>query len=226
MMLHHYFILCAALLFTAFGRLQAQDIPDPDAVPQPKVIALAGLTTQWFDPRFKGSSFALERPVNRYYHVGIQANFFSPGLLNNNGFFSGSAQGISLDPGTFEVGLYYKCFFHGRLSGRKSNIYLGPDIRFGIRKYRDDYIFSGVQTPFKGRTTKYLVRLGMQWKIGNAILEVNLPMGVEAEKTDQERPSNDPFGYYYTDLNGSRFVMLPSFSLGYALYDFPKAKRK
>lgn len=199
------------------------ELVDPASLPQPKLILLAGLTTQWFSPRFKAASFALERPVNIYYHFGIQANVFAPGFVENNyySFFPGSGtprQGLALESGSFEVGFYYKNFFHGRFTGRKSNIHIGPDLRFGWRRYTDDYVFNGVRTPFKGRTTKYLVRLGVQHSIGNALIEVNLPMGIETEKNTRTVNGNDPFSPNYDDLNGNRFVMLPSVSLGYSLY--------
>lgn len=205
------------------------EVVDPASVPQPKLIVLGGLFTQWFSPRMKAASFMLERPVNIYHHVGIQGNIFAPAFMENTYYFFGfpggstPRQGLALESGSFEVGVYYKSFFHGRLSGRKSSIYIGPDLRFGWRKYTDDYLFNGVRTPFKGQTVKYLVRLGIQQPIGSALLEVSLPMGIEQENNTRKAISNDPFGTNFQDLNGRRFVMLPSISLGYAL-GTPKPK--
>ena len=216
---------------TPYTPAQMPELIDPTTLPQPKLIALAGLLTQWMEPSFKAASFALERPVNIYHHVGIQANVFVPGFVQNNYFsfsFPGSGgvrQGLALEPGSFEVGVYYKNFFHGRFTGRKSSLYFGPDLRFGWRNYTDDYVFNGVRTPFKGRTTKYLARLGAQHSFGNALIEVTLPIGIEHEKNTRIVTDTDPFNYYYDDLNGRRFVMLPSISLGYSLYD-PKDKAR
>ncbi len=213
-----------------YSPAKVSELIDPTTLPQPKLIVLAGLLTQWTEPTFKAASFALERPVNIYHHVGIQANVFVPGFINNSYysfFFPGSGtprQGLALEPGSFEVGVYYKSFFHGRFTGRKSSLYIGPDLRFGWRNYTDDYVFNGVRTPFKGRTTKYLARLGAQHSFGNALIEVTLPIGIEHEKNTRIVTNNNPFDYYYEDLNGRRFVMLPSISLGYSLYDLKRRK--
>lgn len=202
---------------------QTVEIIDPASLPQPKLIALGGFVTQWVSPRFMAASFALERPVNRYHHFGIQANTFIPGFLQGSYYtftFPGTGstrQGLALERGSFEVGVYYKSFFHGRLTGRKSSIYIGPDLRFGWRYYTDDYIFNGVRTSFKGRTTKYLARLGIQQAVGKALIEVTLPLGIEHENNTRKSDVNDPFNGYFDDLNGRRFVMLPSLSLGYCI---------
>ncbi len=213
---------------TPYSPTQTPELLDPTTLPQPKLIALAGVTTQWASPRFKAASFALEHPVNIYHHLGIQANMFAPGFVQESYYtfcFPGSTvrQGLAVERGSFEVGIYYKNFFHGRFTGRKSSLYFGPDLRFGWRNYTDDYVVSGVRTPLKGRTTKYLARLGAQHSFGNALIEVTLPIGIESEKSTRVETTVDPCGNGYINLDGERFVMLPSISLGYSLYT-PKSK--
>ena len=214
-----------------YSPAKTPELVDPMSLPQPKLIALAGLTTQWFDPNLKAASFALERPVNIYHHLGIQANMIVPGFLEKTYYYftfpggTTTRQGLAVESGSFEVGIYYKSFFHGRLTGRKSSIYIGPDIRFGWRRYTDDYLFNGVRTPFKGQTTKFLVRLGAVHKIGKALIEVNLPIGAENEKDSRGKTLVDPFGNGSGSLSGRRYVMLPSISLGYALFT-PKSKKR
>ena len=40
----------------------------------------------------------------------------------------------NLHPGSYEIGLFSKFFMHGRLSGRRSHLYFGPQLRFRVRR--------------------------------------------------------------------------------------------
>ncbi|HMX41727.1 MAG TPA: hypothetical protein PKD78_15420 [Saprospiraceae bacterium] len=183
--------------------------------PMPRLILQVGLANQWIDPSFHTVFSSVEWAAKRYHHVGLQYVMYVPAYLSSSytNFLTGAVrQGLTVEPGSFEVSFFSKHFFHGRFTGRKSSIYIGPELRFGQRKYTEDYIFDGVRTPFQGRTVKVLTRLGMQRRIGNAVLELALPMGIEREKND--RPSTQ--SYIYQDLNGRRLVLLPTISLGYS----------
>jgi len=225
-MLTTYLRLALLLMAAPICAQDVLDIPDPATVPQPKVILLTGLTTQWAVPTFKAVSFGLERPINIYYHLGIQVNVFVPGFLEDRYYFGGFGseqfRGTALEAGSFELGLYYKCFFHGRLSGRKSAIYIGPDLRFGVRRYSDDYNASKELVSYRGLTSTFLLRLGSQYRIGKAVIEINLPIGIKSESTNRE---DTGYTGYYSDLSDRLFVVMPSVSLGYALYDLKTPKK-
>lgn len=219
-------LLLLLLVSASMNAQDVSDIPDPAAAPQPQVILLTGLTTQWAEPTFKAASFGVERPINIYYHLGFQANVYIPGFMQDIYYFGGFGteqfKGTALEPGSFELALYYKCFFHGRLSGRKSAIYIAPDVRFGVRRYSDDYNTTRTRTFYRGLTSKLLLRLGSQYRIGKAVIEVNLPIGLESESNN--RIDNGNIGYY-SDFSDRRFVVLPSVSLGYALYGWKSRKK-
>ena len=226
-MLTTYLRLALLLIAAPICAQDILDIPDPAAVPQPQIILLTGLTTQWAEPTFKAVSFGVERPINVYYHLGLQANVFVPGFLQNQYYFGGFGteqfRGAALESGSFEMAIYYKCFFHGRLSGRKSAIYIAPDFRFGVRRYSDDYTASKERVYYRGVTSKFLLRLGSQYRIGKAVIEVNLPIGIESESSSRE---NTGYSGYYSDFSDRRFVMMPSVSLGYALYGLNPRKKE
>lgn len=204
--------LLSAFCLTVF-HLQAQDIPDPSAQKPYKVVVQTGIALQWFDEQFKSFMLSAERPLNLYNHVGLQANFFFP---NGKDYYYRTITGDS-----WEVGVFSKTFFHGRLTGRRSNVYVGPDIRFGKRIYLDNYYsgFENVVTERTASTFKFMARIGWQYHWGPAVLEIALPIGIENEdfKDDPYQSPSGPY-YYYGYLEDAKwFVILPSLSLGIGL---------
>jgi hypothetical protein len=196
--------LLSVFCLTVF-RLQAQDIPDPTAQKPYSVVVQTGIALQWFDTQFKSFTLSAERPLNLYNHVGVQANFFFP----TSDYYYRSITGDS-----WEVGIFSKSFFHGRLTGRRSNTYVGPDVRFGRRIYHD-YSFDGFQNTYIERvanTFTFMARIGWQYHCGPAVLEIALPIGIENENFVEDAP---PSQFYYGWATDSKwFVAAPSLSLG------------
>lgn len=202
-MKHLFFLFFCLPLF----RLSAQDIEDPSARKPYNVVVQTGIALQWFDAQFKSFTISAERPLNLYNHAGIQANFFFPN--NNEYYYYRTITGKS-----FEVGVFAKSFFHGRLTGRRSNSYIGPDMRLGRRVYLDSGAF-GETYEFKAATFKFLARLGWQYHLGPAVFEITLPIGFENEKIKTDTNSL-PY-YYYYQTNNTWFIMAPAVSIGIGL---------
>ncbi len=194
------------LPFFCFGSFcsSAQDIEDPSARIPYRIVVQTGIALQWFDEQFKCFTLSAEKPLNLYNHVGMQANFFFP----NDNYNYRNVTGKS-----YEVGVFAKCFLHGRLTGRRSKTYLGPDMRWGSRVYQSvGGAFSNEIIETRASTFKFMCRIGWQYHFGPAVLELALPFGIEKESFKDENVNTGSFYYYYSD--SSRFVASPLFSLG------------
>lgn len=196
--------LLLSFIFLSAIRLIAQDIEDPSLQQPYRLVVQTGVALQWFDTQFKSFTVSVERPLNLYNHAGIQANFFFPN--DNDGFYYRNISGKS-----YEVGIFAKCFFHGRLTGRRSKAYIGPDMRLGVRKYFDYEPFTGQQFLQKATTYKFMARVGWQYHLGLAVFEITFPFGFENEKFENNTPQPN---YYFYTTNSSWFVAAPALSLG------------
>jgi hypothetical protein len=197
---------------------QSLEIIDPDDLPLPKLILNTGLSYQWINPAFRTFYMSAEAPFrSRYNHLGIQANIYYKGEFSA----CCDPQKPSINRPSWEIGVFYKLFMHGRLSGRKSSFYYGPDIRYGWRDYEGQLNFTNVVEQFSSNTTKFLFRLGLQHTMGNAVVELNFPIGIERENLNTTVPSaiRDTF-------EAVRVVMLPTFGLGYSFDKMKKDKAK
>lgn len=184
--------------------LSAQVAADP-TLPKPyRLVVQNGIALQWFDTQFKSFMVSVERPLNLYNHFGFQANFFFPN--DQSGYYYRSISGQ-----TWELGVFTKCFFHGRLTGRRSKAYLGPDMRVGVRRYIAYDPFDGSEIERKSSTVKLMTRMGWQYHLGPAVLEIALPIGFEVEKFSNDRRYAT---FYYETGDNTWFVAAPSVSLG------------
>lgn len=199
-------LLCLPLLLFSFPGF-TQDIRDPLDVPPPHVILQTGIGFQWFGESYKLYTLSAERPFGHFWRVGIQGTFY---LQNNPDYFYSSREFL----GGSEFGAYAKYFLHGRFSGRKSGLFLGPELRFGARKFQIslDNVFPPPPMPnyqaYKERVSKIMLRWGVQWQFGHATLELAAPFGVEIY-----RPT-DLIGLGYS--SDTQFVLLPTLQLGVA----------
>lgn len=197
-------ILISATFFLLSLSCLAQE-EDPLEKAPPRLIVQTGLGLQWFGEVYKSSSLSIEKPFGHFWHLGIQGNLFFQ--KTSEDFFS-----TEFEDG-FEIGGYAKHFLHGRFSGRKSGLYLGPDIRFGTRNFKvlqtDFFPPPAIPTYYyyKENTTKLLMRWGIQWQFGHANLDISAPFGIELFKTSVKVNGN------YQD---TQFVLLPTLQLGYA----------
>jgi hypothetical protein len=194
------------LLFLSLN-CTAQELNELPVNHTPKLIIQTGIGFQWLGESYKLYSLSVERPRD-YWHLGVQGTFY---LDNNSDYYYYPAEFLS----GFEMSGFAKYFLHGRFSGRKSGIYLGPELRFGTRKFRlsNDIFFPvppiPTYVPYEERITKILLRWGIQWQFGHATLELFVPFGVENYKSTLNLNG-------YSNGNENRFVMLPGFQMGFA----------
>lgn len=193
--MRRFFLL---LLYLFSSNLNAQLTDDPSAVKPYRAVLLTGIELHEFDKQFKAFSLALERPLNLYTHIGVQGNIF---------FGDGPFEYRSIKNNSFEAGIYAKCFFHGRFTGRRSKTYLGPDFRYGKRTYNPSVLSSFDPLERTATTLKLMLRIGWQYHLGPAILEISLPIGYEKERF---RGSD----IFFAETSNNWFVAAPGFSLG------------
>ena len=185
-------------------RTGAQDMEDPSTQKPYRFVIQNGIALQWFDTQFKSYSLSVERPLNLYNHFGVQANFFFP---NEDDYYYRSITGKS-----WELGVFAKSFFHGRLTGRRSSTYIGPDMRIGRRVYSVTGWLDGKTYEYKASTVKMMARFGWQYHLGLAVFEIAVPIGFETEKFKND---NDYNANLYSSLGDNTwFVAAPSLSLG------------
>ena len=194
------------LLFLLAIPCFAQELDDPlDAAP-PQIIVQTGIGFQWFNEIYRLSTLSVERPMGHFWQTGLHSSFYfdhNPDYYDLREFSTG-----------FDIGVFAKYFMHGRFSGRKSGLYWGPELRFGSRRtqFYEDNVFplppNPIYNSYKLRTTKFLLRWGVQWKFNHAILDLSAPFGMETSK------SNAPRSFY--QHNETHFVLLPTLQLGYA----------
>jgi hypothetical protein len=202
-MKHFLTTILALLSFHCFG----QESKDPLDQRPPILILQTGIGFQWLGDSYKLYTLSVERPKG-YWHLGVQGTVY---LNSQADYYYYSTEFLS----GFEMGGFAKYFLHGRFSGRKSGLFLGPELRFGTRKFRltTDIFFPAppvpTYLPYEERITKILLRWGIQWQFGHASLELSAPFGVETYKSTLNISG-------YGNNHETRFVMLPGLHMGYA----------
>lgn len=179
----------------------AQEMEDPALVKPYHAVVQTGVALEWFDKQFKSFTLSVERPLNLYNHIGAQVNLFFP---------ADPFEYRSISDDSYEVALFAKCFFHGRLTGRRSKTYIGPDLRLCRRFYNNPPFFGDPTVHTKATAFKFMVRFGWQYHLGPAVLELSLPIGVEKERLEQST-------FFLGDITNKWFIIAPGISLGIGL---------
>ena len=208
------------LLLYQLPLVAQEDVADDSQAAQPLFQASTGLGGQLFYPAFKTTYFSVEKPVGPYRQMGLVANVPLPS-------YAIYTYDVGIGKNSFEAGVFYKNFFRGRLSGRRSPFYIGVDVRAGKRTYFENQSFFGTTPNYRemGATNlKFMLLTGIQYRIGSALLEFALPIGVERVGT--KAPSSERVdSYYFMDALGTNVLVLPSIGLGYAFYRPAKTKK-
>lgn len=201
-----------SLVFTLCGFAQVEEGKSPFLILQ------SGAGLKYNNTLHTSFLLSAEKPVGKFCHLGVQWIWYSSEQEDWLAYDSYSAQ---KDLGGFEVGAFAKFFLHGRLSGRKSNLYFSPEVRVGAHRFEGyfygdfdpggRYDYSSTQ-----QNQKYLVRCGAQWIIGQqVVIEVALPLGWEHSKIVSKTAYNQ-IEYPNPSHSFDRFVMLPTMQLGFA----------
>lgn len=217
-----YLMLTVVLWSSARVLLWAQhDIPDDSQARQPILQVSAGLGGQFFYPAFKMSHFAVEMPIGPYQQIGLIGNI----LLRN---YSTSTYSEGIGGNSYELGFLYKVFFRGRLSARRSAFYWGADVRAGRRKYFETDGFFGGGSNYReleANSLKVLALSGIQYRLGVALLEFSMPVGLE--RNAAKSPEADWAGsYFFSEAIGLHPIVSPQISLGFSLSKPVKATQK
>jgi hypothetical protein len=198
----HLFLFALLSFFASAAR--AQSAPKPW-----RAIVQTGIAFQWFNPNFRTALFSVERPHGPYQCYGVQLNIHSPQPDYDDFYGQNMLRG-------YEVGFFGKYFLHGRLTGRNSGFFLGPDFRFGKRVVREHFFDTFPPNPeaYRDRDEsafKILLRWGVQWRFGrHALLEMSAPLGIEHRKIARFGSFGTVSGY---QTSGS-LVLLPTLQLG------------
>ncbi len=173
-----------------------------------KVIVQTGLSLQWFDSQYRTFNLSAETQIGSYQHVGIQLSQYLSGYALYDGEIKKNSR---------ELGIYGKFFLHGRLTGRKSKLYFGPELRRGIREYRisNSIFYPQPSTEeyfdYRLKVTKIMIRWGWQYHFENVVLELALPFGAEYTKSKSIYPN---VSYPYDREEYSNFILMPTLQLG------------
>jgi len=178
----------------------------------PGILLQTGIGMQWLGENYKLSTFSVEMPVRKFGHLGLQAYYYLPENQADEFVFG------SKFSGGFEIGAFAKHFLHGKLSGRKSILYLGPEIRSG-KLHHEDWFF-GDFTPglYTTKTEisnhKFLLRWGGQWLLGkHTVLEFAVPLGWQISKS-RSITSNNGSEYRYSGPYFGKFIVAPTILIG------------
>ena len=176
---------------------------------KPFIIAQAGMGYHMLSDAGRVCLINLEHPFSPTIHAGLSANFYLGRTRGNYYYYYGGSYlyyASDVYHAGREFGAYIKFFLHGRFSGRKSGIFLGPELRAGKRRVTDFLYFNYLDPanpPVK--TAKILLLAGRQWRFRHAVLELGCPAGFERQFSK----------IYY----GSNFkvIFMPYLQLGIAL---------
>jgi hypothetical protein len=200
----HFFLFAMLALSALTARAQPAPVPKPW-----RAIVQTGIALQWFNPNFRTALFSVERPRGLYQCYGVQLNIHSPQPYYDDLYQQEMLRG-------YEVGFFGKYFLHGRLTGRNSGFFLGPDFRFGKRVVRENFSNTFPPSPEEyrerdERAFKILLRWGVQWRFGrHALLELNAPLGIEHRKIARFGSFGTVSGYQ----TAGSLVLLPALQLG------------
>ena len=188
----------------------SQSVQETKASRFPHFSVNVGIGYQWFSNLNRFGSLSIEIPIQQYQHLGFRINKVFDGNSPSFDYYN-----ETISPGSFEIGFYGKYFLHGRFTGRKSGFFMGPDIRFGVRKYVVDFYdnTTGQVYPVKEnhKTSKLMLGWGIQWHFGqHAILEIAAPIGFENIRF----PARNVFGFGYDTRSHNTLVILPSLTFG------------
>jgi len=204
-----FLIVCGTGTFV-FAQQAAIDLPDPALAPRPALIIMSGVAAEASTNTFQTFFLSAERAINAYQHLGVHYTSY---LSATDDLYSIT----TLRKGSYEIGLVSKFFLHGRLSGRRSHLYYGPQLRFGTRKMLFNNRDNNNSLPYNYQvtTTKVLFCLGGQYNIGRAVFEWSLPLGVEYSRSNL--PSAlDPYNNYNSE-NSRNSTTIPTIGIGFRL---------
>jgi hypothetical protein len=206
------------LLFIAFSAMAQQHSEPVDfsAIAPGRLLLSGGTNIQLRERPITAIVLGIERPFAPFRNLSVQINALVRNDLDQQ--YEGAIR-----PGSFEIGVCLKNFLHGRLSGYRSGIYVGPDLRISSRKYvlaPVDFSFPPNPTRTliytQGITLRALLNTGWQYRFNRGVIEISLPIGIEHNRADE--PTSTQGFFINNPYQGNAITLLPTITIGYVIY--------
>jgi hypothetical protein len=206
--LHRTF--CLAFFLSAISRLSAQvvEIYDYELEKKPNLILQFGTNTELGNGFIKSFLVSAETSIGAFNNVGIQYNSIFPSFSNTQD---------AIEKNGYEFGVFTKYFPHGHLTRKRSNYFFGVDLRKGAfsKSGRTDiYDPSSTYYTSNYKSTKVMVKMGLQWRIKFIVFEISLPMGINWLSYNTQYANSSNTDNYNSDTN---FSIIPTFQFGIKL---------
>jgi hypothetical protein len=227
-MIKSYLTLLFLIVFGLTGVLAQKNarnnkkIPKEEMASSPKIALHSGINMHVGRPvatYFIGVEYGLSHATTLYVQAGsiLRSDLDMTPKPPDGGFFFDPTKEAGMRPGSFEIGVGFRQFLVGHLSGRRSSIFCGPDIRYSKRNYRfggsDPNTGVSKYQNSSGFAIRGLFHTGWQHRFGRGLAELSLPLGFEVNKTNLVNFNND----FHDPFGGFNVLFLPTISLGYIL---------
>jgi hypothetical protein len=202
-------LLCCFFLLGKNAALATSPAPvaPPDTILRHRALLQVGLALHYGDlvpyrmSQFSGS-WASSRFVQWGLHYGRVFYDGKPFPFVNRDILKGGQ----------ELAVFAKFFFYHPLKSRRSNVYVGLDVRAGQRRFVHFDEFQRPEYAYRSRSFAGMVRFGWQKRFGRCVFELASPVGLEY--SDLGLDSGVTLG---EGDDGFHPVVMPLLSLGYRL---------
>lgn len=181
--------------------------PASDSVPQHRLMLQVGFSMHFGD--------ILPYRTCQYSAAWVGSEFVQWGLHFGSVFYDGKPfpfENKDILKNGQELAFFCKFFFYHPLKERRSNVYLGLDIRAGQRRFLHFDEFEQPEYSYRSRNFAGLVRFGWQKQFGRCLFELASPVGLEYSDlgVDASIVARDSDAGFHP-------VVMPLISLGFRL---------
>ena len=144
-----------------------------DSIPTHRMVLQSGLAIYFGDILvYRACQLSAAWAGSDNHQIGLRGGWL---------FYDGEAAGRGEDVFIrgYDVGAFGKFFFYNPIKERRSNLYLGVELRAGQRRFLHFDAFKRPQYSYQSRTVSAMLNLGWQKQWGRCVLEVSCPIGLE-----------------------------------------------
>ena len=183
-LLYGIFFLCKVAMLSA-SPWPAQ----PDSVPRHRAVLQTGLSMQFGDfLSYRLCEFSAAWAIRESVQLGLH---FGKVLYDGQPF---SFDEKDILTGGSELALFGKFFFYNTLKQRRSQVYVGFDVRAGRRQFLHYDAFDRPEYGYHTTSWTGLARLGWQKRFGRCVLEFATPVGIQQVDFGSVASPLDPEG--------------------------------
>ncbi len=200
--------LCGTFLFCKVTVLSASPwLLLADSVPLHRVVLQSGFSMHIGDfLPYRLCEFSVawasSESVQLGLHFGKVLHDGQPFSFDDNDILTGGS----------ELALFGKFFFYNMLKQQHSHIYVGFDLRAGLRQFLHYDAFNRPEYDYHMTNWTGMVRFGWQKQFGRCVLEFAAPVGIQQVDLGPVGSPLDPEGGTYNHP-----VAMPSVSLGFRI---------